>query len=147
MKIDILSFEALSLVNLYEILALRNAVFIVEQSCFYQDIDFNDQDAKHVVAYEDNRLVAYARILPINEKQQTVSFGRLITIPSFRGKGLAKQMMESILGYLAHHHAKLTISITAQCYLQAFYKHYHFESLGEPFDLDGIPHIRMVKQL
>ncbi|KTD17410.1 GNAT family N-acetyltransferase [Legionella jordanis] len=143
MNIAIYSFEELSINTLYDILALRNQVFIVEQQCVYQDLDFKDQQARHLLVYDAGKLIAYARILPFNHKD--MSFGRLVTAQSHRRFGLGKQLMASILTYLQTHFASQAIVITAQQYLQHFYQSYGFLPEGEPFDMDGILHIKMVK--
>ena len=44
-------FDSLSTLELHQIFALRNEVFIVEQNCIYQDIDGKDLDATHVLGY------------------------------------------------------------------------------------------------
>jgi ElaA protein len=144
MNIVINSFDELSSNSLYDILALRNEVFIVEQQCPYQDLDYQDQQANHLLAYDAGKLIAYARILPYNRYE--MSFGRLITAASHRKTGLGRELMDSILIYLKNHHALKPIVITAQHYLKDFYQAYGFIPQGEPFDLDGIPHIRMVKR-
>lgn len=143
MNIVIKTFEELNCNTLYDILALRSEVFIVEQQCVYQDLDYKDQQAQHLLVYDDGKLIAYARILPYNS--QEMSFGRLVTSTSHRGLGLGKQLMDSILSYLNVHHPSQTVVITAQHYLQQFYQTYGFKPEGKPFDMDGIPHIRMVK--
>lgn len=37
-----------SILKFNELLALRQTVFIIEQQCFYQDIDNQDQNAIHI---------------------------------------------------------------------------------------------------
>ncbi|WED43346.1 GNAT family N-acetyltransferase [Legionella cardiaca] len=137
------SYDELSKQDLYDILALRSEIFIVEQTCFYQDLDYKDQDAQHLLMYENGKLIAYARILSYGD--EGMSFGRLVTAASHRGLGLGKQLMDSILSYLKTHHPSQPIIIIAQNYLRNFYGTYGFIAEGEPFDMDGIPHVRMVK--
>ncbi|MBA2652700.1 MAG: GNAT family N-acetyltransferase [Tatlockia sp.] len=137
-------FAELTLDELHEILALRCEVFIVEQQCVYLDVDGRDKQAHHLLIHEHHKLIGYARILPFDE--ESMSFGRLLTAPSYRSKGLGKQLMETILSYLQLHHPKQVITITAQQYLQAFYEGFGFITKSAPFDMDGIPHLIMVKQ-
>lgn len=144
-KTAILTFKELSSDQLYDVLALRSEIFIVEQQCFYQDLDYKDQTAKHLLVYDDDKLIAYARILPFG-KDESMSFGRLVTAISHRGKRLGKQLMDLILTYLKTHHPKQAIKIQAQYYLQNFYERYGFVVEGEPFEMDGIQHVLMVKQ-
>ncbi|KTD08306.1 GNAT family N-acetyltransferase [Legionella jamestowniensis] len=140
----IYSYEDLSKDMLYEILALRSEVFIVEQQCFYQDLDYKDQHAHHLLMVEEGKLIAYARILSYTPDK--MSFGRLLTAPSHRGLGLGKQLMDTIISYLKTHFPTKSVIITAQHYLRHFYESYGFIAEGEPFDMDGLPHIRMVKR-
>lgn len=143
-KTSIIPFHELGLDRFYEILALRSQVFIVEQQCVYQDLDYKDQHAQHLLVQDNNKLIAYARILPYDE--EAMSFGRLVTAPSHRGLGIGKQLMDLIVSHLHTYHPTQLIIITAQYYLHDFYRNYGFEAQGEPFDMDGILHIRMVKK-
>lgn len=142
-KTLMLSFAELSPIMLYESLALRNEVFIVEQCCPYQDLDGQDERAQHVLVYDDQKLIAYARILALKEGQ--MSFGRVAIIPAYRGRGLGRKLVKEILDYLQTHHPHSNISISAQYYLLDFYQEFAFTASGEPFDLDGISHIWMIK--
>jgi len=137
-------FYEFDLATLYDVLALRNQVFIVEQKCPYPDLDYLDQLAWHMLVHDDNKLIAYARIL--SKDNQTVSFGRLITATQYRGKKLGKQLMEKVLSFIENNYHGQDISITAQSYLINFYQRYGFKPLGAAFDLDGISHTTMVKK-
>ncbi len=140
----ILPFHDLSPKELHDALALRCAVFIVEQQCIYPDLDYRDEGALHVLMYEDNELIACARILPYSDGE-SMSFGRLCTATKYRGQGLGKKMMDIISNYLKEHYPQTPVVITAQHQLQAFYQQYEFEPRGVPFDMDGLPHILMVR--
>ncbi|MCW8451915.1 GNAT family N-acetyltransferase [Legionella quinlivanii] len=143
---SIQSFNELSTQDLYDILQLRNAIFIVEQQCPYQDLDYKDQQALHLCIREEETLLAYARILPDYEAD-TLSFGRIVTATVARGQGLGKQLLNNVMDYLQTHFAGKMVHIHAQFYLKRFYESYGFWSEGEPFDEDGIPHILMVRSL
>ena len=41
-------FEELTVPELYELLALRAEIFVVEQDCPYQDLDYKDQASCHI---------------------------------------------------------------------------------------------------
>ncbi len=142
-KTSILPFDALTPNVLYDVLALRNEVFIVEQCCPYLDIDGQDQQAQHVLVYEHQKLIAYARILAIKEDE--VSFGRVAIVSTHRGRGLGRQLVKEMLAYLQTNYPQSSIVICAQCYLLNFYQAFAFLPTGDPFDLDGIPHIWMRK--
>ena len=58
-------WSALTTDELYELLALRAEVFVVEQSCPFQDLDGVDRrdGVLHLLGYEGDHLAAYARIM------------------------------------------------------------------------------------
>jgi ElaA protein len=141
----ILPFNDLNPKELHDAMALRCAVFIVEQQCIYPDLDYRDEGSLHVLMHENNELIACARILPYSDGK-SMSFGRLCTATKYRGQGLGKKMMDLISDYLQVHYPTKGVVITAQHHLQAFYQQYRFEPQGEPFDMDGIPHILMERQ-
>lgn len=138
-------FNDLSVKDLHDALALRCSVFIVEQQCVYPELDYRDEGALHVLMHENNELIAYARILPFGDGK-SMSFGRLCTAGRHRGRSLGKKMMEVISTYLKKHYSGQQVIISAQHHLEAFYQQYGFEPQNEPFDMDGIPHILMVRQ-
>jgi ElaA protein len=144
MDFKIKRFTQLNTTEVYQLLKLRAQVFIVEQNCVYQDIDGKDVDAIHLLGFERNAsaLAAYARILYDQEKH-AFRFGRLVTHPDVRGKGLGKQLLEQVMGYIKEHHPQKAVLISAQLYLTNFYNHYGFKSSGESYLEDGIPHIMM----
>ena len=56
---------------LYEILTLRQAIFVVEQECPYLDTDGQDPFAAHVLGYsDDNTLLCYSRVFLPQSKNQ-----------------------------------------------------------------------------
>jgi ElaA protein len=148
------SFAELTLIELYEILALRQKVFMIEQQDIYLDADGKDINAIHLIAYSDGdedlekKIIAYARIILPDAKNnlETTSFGRVIVDKNHRGTGLAKNLIQQVLGYLRNSiYAKYPIKISAQAYLINFYKKFGFETVGEIY-LDGtIEHIDMIK--
>src|SRR5690625_6639310 len=58
----ILKFNELSARLLYRIMAARQAVFVVEQQCVYQDLDGLDECEVHVCELAAGKLYDYARI-------------------------------------------------------------------------------------
>lgn len=138
-----LHHSQLSTEQLYQLLRLRNEVFIVEQQCIYQDIDNQDLvgNNRHLLGLQNNQLVAYARILAT---QTNLSIGRVITAPNFRNQGLGKELLECALMLCKKHCPNhLPIYLSAQAHLQAFYSSFGFIAEGDIYDEDGIPHIKM----
>jgi ElaA protein len=141
------SFQELSKQELYDLLALRANVFIVEQQSPYGDLDYRDQHSLHLLGKKDDKLAAYLRILPENVAYpNAVSIGRFVTAAFVRGQGLGKEMMRHALLYLKTNGNKAPIVISAQLYLEKFYQSFGFETRSEPYDEDGILHIKMEKK-
>lgn len=141
-------FDALTNQQLYELLALRQEVFGIEQKCLYQDLDFKDQQAHHLLGYNNERLVAYLRLFPRNTLYtDAISFGRVLTASSERGKGLAKEAMKQTLNYLKEKNWHDRVEISAQLYLKKFYEDHGLSANGDPYDEDGILHIHMTSVL
>lgn len=136
-------FNELTLDELYSILQLRNEVFIVEQNCVYNDPDGKDQSAWHLIAIEDNNLVAYTRILPPGVSYSDPAIGRVITSSSKRGTGLGRELMKRSIEACEKLFGKISITLSAQVYLQGFYESLGFIVVGEEYLDDGIPHIKM----
>ena len=82
------SFDELTVDELYSILQLRNEVFSVEQNCVYQDADNKDQSSFHFMAWQEEKLLAYTRILPAGIAFDMVSIGRVVTSPGVRRTGM-----------------------------------------------------------
>lgn len=144
-QIEIKSFDQLSKSQLYKIMALRMAVFCVEQECCYQDLDDEDQEAIHVLLSDDDRLIAYCRIIDI--PNQCFSIGRVVVAKSHRGQKLANIIMKQSIDYCEKIEKHNTIQISAQSYLQKFYYNLGFKSMNEYYLEDDIPHEKMIYQL
>jgi len=139
-------FEELTVTSLYDILQLRLAVFAVEQNVVYQDCDGRDPSCHHLLGYRDGRLVAYSRLLPPGLAYPgAASIGRVVTAASVRGQGLGMELMERSVAHLRQLHGNCRVVISAQLYLEDFYKRFGFVSSGDPYLEDSIPHIRMEK--
>ena len=139
-----LTFNNLTINQLYQILALRSEVFVVEQDCVYQDIDGCDQQAIHVLFNQNNTLVAYARILPPDTYFKQLSIGRVIVNQTHRGTNLGHELMTYALQLCHTTYPEERIKISAQQHLTNFYKQHGFTAVGEGYLEDGIPHIAMI---
>ncbi|MEO0505304.1 MAG: GNAT family N-acetyltransferase [Bacteroidota bacterium] len=143
LTVSILFFDALSSKQLYELLRLRSAVFVVEQECIYQDIDNKDQNATHVLGYIDNELVAYTRVFGPGDYFKEASIGRVLVKSEHRIFGRGKEIVQASMDWLTKTYEQ-PIRISAQTYLTKFYTDLGFLSEGETYLEDGIPHINMV---
>jgi len=139
-------FEELNLDELYALLQLRNEVFIVEQNCVYNDPDGKDQPAWHLMANEDGKLVAYTRILPPGVSYTDPAIGRVVTSSLKRRSGLGRELMKRSIEACEKLFGKISITLSAQVYLQSFYESLGFIVAGEEYLEDGIPHIKMSRK-
>lgn len=144
MNWEIKAFNKLTVDELYDLLHLRSEVFVVEQACAYQDLDYSDQKALHVMGRNaDGKLVAYTRVFAPGIKYEEASIGRVITSQVARGTGAGRELMEKSIAVVEEHYGKGPIKIGAQQYLQRFYTSLGFEQTSEMYLEDKIPHIEM----
>ena len=136
-------FEDLTLEELYAFLALRQEVFTVEQNCAYQDADGLDAAALHLMGYEGGKVVAYLRVFAAGIRYREVAIGRVVTSPQARERGYGKSMMTEALGRIRESFGLVPIRISAQAYLVRFYRGFGFETEGDEYFENGIPHLAM----
>ena len=139
-------FDELSPYQLYAALQLRNAVFVVEQNCIFQDADDRDQNAWHLSGFNDNKLVAYSRIIPPGFMYQEASIGRVVTAPAVRRTGAGKLLMQQSIKSLYNLFGAVPIKLGAQLYLKNFYASFGFQQISDVYLEDGIEHIYMLKE-
>ena len=147
MNIVIKYFHQLTTQELYNILQLRSEVFVVEQNCIYQDIDGKDQKAVHIFIKENKDVLAYSRIFDEREYFENPSIGRVVVKKGKRGIELGKKIMLEGAKYIKETFTNKKIEISAQKYLKDFYSDLGYDFTGNEYLEDGIPHIRMIKQL
>jgi ElaA protein len=138
-------FEALSLIELYRILQIRNQVFYVEQRCDDLDLDDRDQQSYHLSIYDGDILCGYARLLPPGLAYKEMSIGRVAVSLTYRGKNIGRQLMEVSIKECYALFGKTDIKISGQLYLQKFYESLGFEKISEVYLEAGIEHIKMKK--
>jgi ElaA protein len=137
-------FNELSTTELYQILTVRNIVFVVEQNCVYLDTDDKDNKSWHLCGWDNGTLVAYARILPQGISYKEASIGRVVTHPDFRKKGYGKLLMKEAIEKTLMQFNTSAIKISAQLYLLDFYTSLGFKTCSEQYLEDDIPHIEMI---
>jgi len=137
-------FSELHTDELYSILQLRSIVFVVEQNCPYLDLDDKDQGAWHLMGWQENKLVAYTRLLPPGLAFEEPSIGRVVTSPTIRRSGTGRILMKKSIEHCHQLFGNVPIQIGAQRYLETFYQSLGFELSGSPYLEDGIPHIHMI---
>jgi ElaA protein len=145
---ECIPFEQLSLHQLYAIMALRQQVFMIEQTCYYLDADGMDQKAWHLMGMDqEGNIVAYARLLPPGTPfDGYTSIGRVLTAHSVRRTGAGKVLLEQAIERTSGIFGDYPIQISAQCYLLHFYRSFGFVEVGAEYLEDGIPHIHMIRE-
>ena len=134
------SFRDLDTTTLYEILKLRCDVFVVEQKCFYADVDGRDTETgtRHVWLSRGPEMLAYLRIL---DDGDTERIGRVVVAPSARGQGHAQRLMDEALTVIGNRPSV----VHAQAHLVRFYAKFGYEQTGPEYLEDGIPHVPMFR--
>lgn len=138
-------FDELSLQELYAIMYLRQEVFVVEQNCAFIDADGKDQQCWHLSGLCQGELAVYARIVPPGVIYAEPSVGRIVSAPKFRHLGYGRQLMVEALRVLEQLYGRVPVKIEAQLYLKEFYESYDFVAKDEPYILDNILHIKMLR--
>lgn len=145
-----LPFDALSARTLYRLLQLRSEVFVVEQTCVFQDMDGADAGCMHVLAESSSsdrvELMAYARLAPAGLKYAEASIGRVVTNPATRGSGIGHALIRQSVHMLHSLWGAQPIRIGAQAHLQSFYQQHGFEPASAIYLEDGIDHIEMLRE-
>lgn len=137
-------FAELTTSDLYAILVLRQAVFVIEQNCPYQDADGMDDQAWHLFARSnDGNLVAYARLFAPAANAPYCRIGRVISANSVRGQGVGRELMRRAIDWCQTHAPAAPIRLGAQTYLRAFYQSFGFVEISAEYLEDGIPHVDM----
>lgn len=138
------TYNELTKEELYQILQLRSEVFVVEQDCVYQDIDFKDQKAIHILGYKQEKLVAYTRIFKKGEYFENASIGRVVVVKKERIKSYGHLIFKASIKAVNKFFNEEEIKISAQKYLKNFYESHNFKQIGEEYLEDNIPHITMI---
>jgi len=143
------SFAELSNTELYEVLAQRQLVFILEQQCIFNDFDGLDQQAHHLLGWRvaggKRQLAAYLRCLAPGAKYTEMSLGRVLTTSAARGTGAGRELIARGIEHACRQHPGHRIRIGAQAYLERFYQSFGFETVSAPYDEDGIMHVDMLR--
>jgi ElaA protein len=134
----------LSAEQVYAVLAARVAIFVVEQNCAYQDLDGLDADAEHLIAWSGTEVAGYLRVLGPGSRFDDPSIGRIITTQPFRGSGLGRDLVAKGIERTRLRYPGQPVRISAQQYLEKFYRDFGFVTVSQPYLEDNIPHVEML---
>jgi ElaA protein len=135
-------FDDFTAAQLYDLLRFRQAIFVVEQSCAFPDLDGLDQRANHLLAWLDGGPVGYLRLIPY-PLEARVAIGRVAVAESWRRRGLARRLMAEALARCRRDYPDCVVTLTAQTYLVPFYETLGFRPTSPPFDDYGLQHVEM----
>lgn len=139
-------FDELTPRELYAAMQLRIEVFVLEQNAPFQDADNKDQPSHHLLGFDGDTLLLYARIVPAGVSYpEHVSIGRIITAPEVRGKGLGKVLVQKSIDECYRIFGEQTIKIGAQARLEKFYTDFGFVTTSDVYIEDGIDHVEMTR--
>jgi ElaA protein len=146
LRFRLLPYSAFDVELLYEVLALRSRVFIVEQHCMYLDPDGRDRIARHLLMYRGAELAGYLRMLPKAVVFDDVAIGRVLVTPEARGRGLGRALMQEALRVLDNEGTE-AVSLSAQAHLVQWYGSLGFHPTSDPYEEAGILHVDMHRKL
>jgi ElaA protein len=140
-----LPFTELTAAQLYEILHLRSEIFVVEQNCIYQDLDYKDKQkgVQHLMVLEQEKLLGYARLLPPGLSYDTPSIGRILVSTKARSRGLGRALVQESMDRTFALWPNKDITIGAQSHLSNLYQSFGFKEISEHYLEDGILHVDM----
>lgn len=145
---EIKKFDELSLIQLYGITRSRCEVFIQEQKIICEEeLDGLDDKCIHVFLEEDERVVAYCRIVPKGMGYENISIGRVLVLKKFRRKGIAQEMIRVANEYIKSNFQDGKIVLSAQTYAKPLYESVGFIADNKIYEEAGIPHVKMYKML
>ena len=144
MNFKIVKFNELTVEEMYEIAKSRFEVFVCEQK-IVQEQDFDDRDkvSHHIMLKENDRIVAYSRIVPKGVAYDYISIGRVLVLESHRRKGIAEKMLKATINYIEQNLSETEIVLSSQLYAKNLYASVGFKEISEVYDEVEIPHIKM----
>jgi ElaA protein len=138
-------YNDLSLNEFHDLIALRIAVFVIEQNCPYQELDGKDKKSYHLICRNGNgTIVSTARIIPPGIAYPQVAIGRVVADASARGLGLGHELMRQCMRFIVDEFGKVPVILSAQKHLENYYASHGFVSTGKEYLEDNIPHVEMI---
>ena len=141
MELHIKKFDELTVHELYDILEVRNSVFVVEQNCPFHEVDGCDKEAYHVFLTDKDGIQAYLRVMDRGVSLKEVAIGRVLAVK--RRCGLATKVLEAGIRVAKEKFHADKIALHAEAYARSLYEKIGFYQTGEEFLEDNIPFIPM----
>jgi len=132
-------FTELTLIELHDLLWLRNEVFVFGQQITEEpEVDGLDVECVHIIGRQrhDGRIVATARLFM---DEEPIKVGRVAVGLDLQRSGVGTQLMTYVHGVIGVQQATLS----AQDYLRKWYESLGWISDSDVYDEAGIPHVHM----
>ena len=125
-------------------MAIRRQVFVEEQAV-PEDLERDEHDATavHLLATQDGRPVATARLLIAGDRAK---IGRVAVLAELRGTGAGAALMRAALDELRLRGVR-EAALGSQVHALGFYEKLGFVAHGPEYDDAGIPHRDMTLRL
>lgn len=148
MNFAIKTFNELTIDELYEIVKSRFEVFVCEQK-IVEDQEFDDKDkvSYHIMLKENDKVVAYCRIVPKEIGYDYTSIGRVLVLSSYRRKGIAQEMIKVALDFIKNNLNENIVVLSGQLYAKVLYESVGFNVISDVYDEVNIPHVKMKVEL
>ena len=148
MNFAIKTFNELTIDELYEIVKSRCEVFVCEQK-IVEDQEFDDKDkvSYHIMLKENDKVVAYCRIVPKEIGYDYTSIGRVLVLSSYRRKGIAQEMIKVALDFIKNNLNENIVVLSGQLYAKGLYESVGFNVISDVYDEVNIPHVKMKIEL
>lgn len=131
--------------ELEQAFAIRLSVFVQEQGVPKEiEMDENDQEAIHVIAFEGEEAVGCGRMLVIDPI--SVKLGRVAVKKEYRGKDIGTDICEKLFSIAREMNLKQA-TIHSQVSAKKFYQKLGFIQIGSEFEESGLLHVKMEKEL
>ncbi|MCQ2969441.1 MAG: GNAT family N-acetyltransferase [Clostridium sp.] len=148
MNIKICKFNELTVKEMYEIAKSRFEVFAMEQKIIQEpELDGKDEECYHVFYKDNNKVVAYCRIVPSGVAYENTSIGRVLVLSDYRRKGLAQVMIKEALKFIKEKLDEQTVVLSGQVYAKGLYESVGFKQISDVYNEVDIPHIKMKIEL
>ena len=148
MKFRMCKFNELTAMEMYEIARSRFEVFAMEQEIIQEpELDGIDNECYQVFYMDNNRVVAYCRIVPAGVAYNNISLGRVLVLNDYRRKGLALIMIKEALKFIKEELQEDTVVLSGQVYAKGLYESVGFKIISDVYDEVGIPHVKMKIEL
>lgn len=136
------SFDQMEASQAIAMLSLRHRVFGEEQLYAGQEVDDWDKVSQHLCVTEGKEVLACLRLCQlISDTYDTYEIGRLCVAPEYRHQGIGKKMVNIAILKGMGNGMEAKIETSAPAYLSKFYRSAGFETVGDPWAEDAIPHV------